>query len=190
VGKLIYCLNVSLDGFIETPDRGLEWTAVDDELHTWFNDQERSLDASLYGRRLYELMAAYWPTAEDDPSATDAMREFARIWKSKPIVVFSTSLAQVEHNARLVHGDVTTVLEDLRREFDGDLNVGGPNLAGQFVRRGLVDEYRLVVHPVVLGAGTPFWPELDAPLRLRLIERHTFASGAESRTYVPLQAVP
>ena len=185
MGKLIYLLNVSLDGFIETPDHSLDWAIVDEELHTWFNDQMRTLDATLYGRRLYELMAAYWPTGEDDPSATDAMREFSRIWKPMPKIVFSSSLEHVEHNARLVRGDVATVLEDLRREFDGDLDVGGPNLAGQFVRRGLVDEYRLAVHPVVLGAGTPFWPELDAPLRVRLVESRTFESGVELRSYVP-----
>jgi dihydrofolate reductase len=185
VGKLIYSLNVSLDGFAETVDHGLEWATVDDELHTWFNDQARALDASLYGRRMYELMAAYWPGSEDDPAATDAMREFSRIWKPMPKVVFSSSLDHVEHNARLMHGDVGTLLDGLRREFDGDLDVGGPNLAGQFVRRGLVDEYRLVIHPVVLGAGTPFWPELDGPLRLRLVETHAFGSGAELRSYVP-----
>jgi dihydrofolate reductase len=185
VGKLIYLMNVSLDGFIETPEHSLDWTIVDEELHTWFNDQMRTLDATLYGRRLYELMAAYWPTGEDDPSATDAMREFSRIWKPMPKIVFSSSLEHVEHNARLVRGDVETVLQDLRREFDGDLDVGGPNLAGQFVRRGLVDEYRLVVHPVVLGAGTPFWPELDAPLRVRLVDTRTFKSGVELRSYVP-----
>ncbi|MBA3777861.1 MAG: dihydrofolate reductase family protein [Chloroflexi bacterium] len=185
MGKLIYSLNVSLDGFVETTDHGLDWTTVDDELHTWFNDQTRTLEASLYGRRLYELMADYWPTGEDDPAATDAMREFARIWKRMPKIVFSSSLAHVEHNSRLVRGDVGAVLEGLRREFDGDLGVGGPNLAGQFVRRGLVDEYRLVIHPVVLGAGTPFWPELDAQLRLRLVEEHAFASGVELRSYIP-----
>jgi len=185
VGKLIYLMNVSLDGFIETPDHSLDWSIVDDELHTWFNDQTRTLDASLYGRRLYEIMAAYWPTGEENPESTETMREFARIWNPMPKIVFSTSLEHVEHNSRLVHGDVGTVLDDIRREFDGDMGVAGPNLAGQFVRRGLVDEYRLVVHPVVLGAGTPFWPELDAPLSLRLVDRHTFASGVELRTYVP-----
>jgi dihydrofolate reductase len=113
------------------------------------------------------------------------MREFSRIWKPMPKIVFSTSLEHVEHNARLVHGDAATVLEGLRGEFHGDLDLSGPNLAAQFVRRGLVDEYRLVIHSVVLGAGTPFWPELDAPLRLRLIETRTFASGAEMRSYAP-----
>lgn len=185
MGKLIYLLNVSLDGFIETPDHGLEWASIDAELHSWFNEQTRTLDASLYGRRLYEVMSAHWPTAEEDPSATDVEREFARIWNPMPKVVFSTSLEHVEHNSRLVQGDVGTVLKDLRREFDGDLDVGGANLAGQFVRRGLVDEYKLMIHPVVLGAGTPFWPELDAPLRLRLVEERKFESGVALRTYVP-----
>jgi dihydrofolate reductase len=184
-GKLIYSLNVSLDGFVETPDHGLEWAEVDEEVHTWFNDQARKIQASLYGRRMYEVMASYWPTAEDDPDAAGPEREFSRIWKPMPKVVFSSSLERVDHNARLVQGDVGEVLGELRREFDGDLDVGGANLAAQFVRRGLVDEYQLVVHPVVLGAGTPFWPELDAPLHLRLAATRRFANGAELRSYVP-----
>ena len=185
MGKLIYSLNVSLDGFVETPEHSLDWAIVDDEVHAWFNDQTRALDASLYGRRMYDLMADYWPSGEKDPAATDVTREFARIWTPMPKIVFSTSLKHVEHNSRLVSGDVATVLDDLRDEFDGDLDVGGPNLARQFVRRGLVDEYRLVIHPVVLGAGTPFWPELDRPLPLRLVETRRFASGVELRSYVP-----
>ena len=185
MGKLIYLLNTSLDGFIETPDRGLDWTFIDAELHAWFNDQMRGLDGTLYGRRIYELMAAHWPTAEQDPATTDVEREFARIWNPLPKIVFSRTLERVEHNSRLVQGDVGAVLDDVRRELDGDLGVAGPDLAGQFVRRGLVDEYRLVVHPVVLGAGTPFWPTLESPLRLRPRERHTFSSGVEFRAYVP-----
>ena len=185
MGKLIYLMNVSLDGFIETPDHSLDWGTVDDELHTFFNDQTRTLDATLYGRRLYEVMAAYWPTGETNPASTDAMREFARVWNPMPKIVFSTSLEHVEHNSRLVRGDVGPVFEGIRREFDGDIGVAGPNLAGQFVRRGLIDEYRLVVHPVVLGAGTPFWPVLGAPLRLRPLETHTFGSGVEFRSYAP-----
>lgn len=190
MGKLIYSLNVSLDGFVETTHRGLEWATVDDELHTWFNDQTRALDASLYGRRMYELMAAYWPTAQDDPSATDAMQGFARIWIALPKVVFSSSLPRVEHNGRLVQGDVREALDELRREFHGDLDVGGADLAGQFVRAGLIDEYRLIVHPVVLGSGTPFWPQLDEPLRVRLVDRRSFPSGAELRSYVPVAVEP
>jgi dihydrofolate reductase len=189
MGKLIYLLNVSLDGFIETPDHSLDWTVVDDELHQWFNDQTRALDASLYGRRLWEVMAAHWPTGEDDPAATDVMREYAAIWNSMPKIVFSTKLESVEHNARLVRGDVGEVLDDVRHEFDGDLGVAGADLAGQFVRRGLVDEYRLMVHPVVLGSGTPYWPQLEEPLQLRLVETRTFSSGVMLVSYAAGQAV-
>jgi dihydrofolate reductase len=185
MGKLIYLFNVSIDGFIATTDRSLEWTQVVDELHAWFNEHARSVEASLYGRRLWEVMSAYWPTGESDPEATEVMREFARIWNRTPKIVFSSTLDHVDHGARLVRGDVGQVLADVRREFDGDLEVGGANLAGQFVRRGLVDEYRLVIHPVVLGTGIPFWPELDAPLRLRQIDEHRFSSGTELRSFVP-----
>lgn len=183
MGKLIYCLNTSADGFIETPDRDIGWTIVDEELHTWFNDRARGIQVSLYGRRLYELMNAYWPSAEDDPEGTEVEHEFARIWNATPKIVFSSSLESVDPNARLVSGDVGNVLDDVRREFDGDLEVGGANLAGQFVRAGLVDEYDLVVHPVILGAGTPFWPPLDTPLRLRLLRTHRFESGVVALSY-------
>jgi dihydrofolate reductase len=185
MGRLIYLFNVSLDGFIATPDGDLDWATVDDETHAYFNEQLRGVDASLYGRRLYETMAAYWPTGEADPDATDTMREFARIWNRHPKIVFSNSLDRVAHNSRLVRGDVGAVLDDLRGEFGGDLAVGGADLAGQFVQRGLVDEYRLVEHPVVLGAGKPYWPTLNAPLRLRLVDRHAFRSGPIASTYVP-----
>jgi dihydrofolate reductase len=178
MGKLIYSLNVSLDGYVETPDHGLDWAVVDEEIHTWFNDQLRGLDASLYGRRLYQLMAAYWPTAESDPSATPAMREFAGLWNEMPKIVFSKTLERVEWNSRLVRGDVEEELRRLRAEFPGDLDVGGPTLASAFIRRGLVDEYRLVVHPVILGSGTPFFPALEESIGLRLIETRTFSSGA------------
>jgi dihydrofolate reductase len=183
MGKLIYCLNVSLDGYIETPDKSVAWTKVDAELHTWFNDHMREVDASLYGRRLYELMAAYWPTAGSDPEATEVEREFGRLWLETPKIVFSTSLPSVDFNSRLVRGDVGDVLARVRTEFEGDLEVGGAHLASQFVRRGLVDEYQLMVHPVVLGAGTPFFPPLDAPIDLRLAETKTFESGVTLLRY-------
>ncbi|MEP6639598.1 MAG: dihydrofolate reductase family protein [Chloroflexota bacterium] len=177
MGKLIYLMNVSLDGFVEAPDHSLDWTLVDDELHAWFNDRERETAASLYGRRLYEVMTAYWPTAESDPAATPVMLDFARIWSAKPKIVFSTSLETVEGNSRLVRGDVGEELAKLKAEFDGDLEVGGPTLAAEFIQRGLVDEYRLVVHPVILGAGTPFFPRLERPIGLELMESRQFGSG-------------
>jgi dihydrofolate reductase len=105
------------------------------------------------------------------------MREFGDIWLATPKIVFSSTLRSVDWNSRLVRGDVGDELARLRREFSGDMAVAGATLAASFIRRGLVDEYHLVVHPVVLGAGTPFFPPLDSPIRLRAIERRTFASG-------------
>lgn len=183
MGRLIYVLNVSLDGFVETPDHSLAWANVDEELHAWFNARERETAASIYGRRLYEVMVSYWPTAADDPNATPVEREFAAIWNSKPKIVFSRSIQQVDWNSRLVQGDVAAVLADLRAEFDGDLDVGGPTLAAQFIERGLVDVYRLLVHPVILGAGTPYFPRLERSAGLRLTETRTFASGVVELAY-------
>ena len=102
MGTLIYSMSISLDGFVETPSRSLDWVQVDEELHTFLNDEAREMRAFLYGRRMYELMSDYWPTAEDDPAATPAMLEFARIWKEKPKVVFSRSLehGRMEQPAR------------------------------------------------------------------------------------------
>ena len=99
MGKLIYSMSVSLDGFVETPSRSLDWVQVDEELHAFFNDEARAMSTFLYGRRLYELMIDYWPTAESDPTATPTMLEFARIWKDKPKVVFSTTLDDVGWNS-------------------------------------------------------------------------------------------
>ena len=100
-------------------------------------------------------MADYWPRGEEDQAATPAMRELSRLWKPLPKILFSSTLEHVKHNARLVRGDLDKVLAELRWELRGDLEVGGPNLAGQFVRRGLVDESTWSCHPVILGAGTP-----------------------------------
>ncbi len=185
MGKLIYSLNVSLDGFAETPDHRLDWAIVDEELHTWFNDEARGLDAFIYGRRMYELMAAYWPTAESDPSAGEPELNFARIWTPKPKMVFSSSLERVDWNGRLVSGDPAEQLAKLREEFDGDMGIGGATLAGAFMAQGLIDEYRLVVHPVVLGAGIRFFPGLSDRIELTLLETKSFESGAICLRYVP-----
>jgi dihydrofolate reductase len=183
MGRLIYALNVSLDGFVETPSHSLDWADVDEEVHTWFNDVARETDAFLYGRGMYETMAAYWPHGADDPDATPAMRDFARIWNPTPKVVFSRSLGEVGWNSRLVRGGVAEELAAIRREFDGDLGIGGATLAASFIELGLVDVYRLVIHPVVLGAGTPFFPPVADRLRLRPTGSREFGNGVRALEY-------
>ena len=183
MGKLIYTLNTSLDGFVETADHSLDWSSGDDELLAWFAERARGLAASLYGRRLYEGMSAYWPTADTDPAATPASLEFRRQWLRIPKIVFSSTLTSVDWNSRLVRGDVADELRRLREEYDGDFEVAGATLAAEFVRRGLVDRFETVVHPVILGSGTPYLPPLEGRIRLRLTDSRTFASGVTYRGY-------
>jgi dihydrofolate reductase len=177
VGKLIYSMSVSLDGFVETPSRSLDWVKVDEELHSVFNDEARAMSAFLYGRRMYELMTSYWPTAEKDPSATPAMLDFAGIWKDKPKVVFSTSLERVEWNSRLVRENAAEEVARLKAQPGFDMNVGGPTTAATLLRVGLIDEVHLFVHPVILGGGRRFFPPLDERVGLTLMETRTFGSG-------------
>jgi dihydrofolate reductase len=183
MGRLIYSMSVSLDGFVETPSRSLDWVQVDDELHTVFNDEAREMSAFLYGRRMYELMAGYWPTGETDPAATPAMVEFARIWKDTPKIVFSRTLTDVHWNSRLVRDDAAEEVGRLKAQPGFDMDVGGPTIAATLMRHGLIDEVRLFVQPVILGAGTPFFPPLDARLRLTLLETRTFGSGVVCLRY-------
>jgi dihydrofolate reductase len=185
MGRVVYMMNVSLDGYVETLDRSLDWGLVDEELHTWFNDRTREAGAQVYGRRLYEVMSGYWPTAESDPSATPAMLEFARLWNQSPKIVFSSTLESVIEGCRLERGDPVEVVERLRGEIDGNLDIGGPTLASALIGRGMVDEFRAVVHPVILGAGRPFLPQLEQRIRLRLVETRRFESGVVALTYQP-----
>jgi len=177
MGRLIYSMSVSLDGFVETPSRSLDWQLVDEELHSLFNDHAREVTTSLYGRRMYELMMAYWPTAATDPSATPVEVEYAGIWRDIPRVVFSTTLERVDPNSRLVREDPASEVARLKAPQDVVMDVGGPTLAATLIRAGLIDEYRVFVHPVILGAGTPFFPALEDQIGLRLLETRTFSSG-------------
>jgi len=196
VRKLIYSMMVSLDGFISRQlplpageragERGvtrhddqnqLDWVIIDDELHSFANDEAREAGAFLYGRRLYENMAAFWPTADTLPDMPDYVIEFARIWQPKPKIVFSKTLDLVEWNSRLVRGDVAEEVARLKAEPGGELSVGGAHLAASLIARGLVDEYRLLVNPVVIGSGIPFFPEVHGDIKLRLLETRTFSSG-------------
>lgn len=181
-GRVHYALSTSLDGFAADPDGGLGWVSVTEEIHAAFNDESRAVGTSLYGRRMYELMAGYWPTADADPGATPAEVEFARIWRATPKVVFSRTLASVEHNSRLVRDDA--VAEVARLKAEGlVMDVSGPTLAGSLLAAGLVDDVSVFVNPVVLGAGLRFFPALDAPVGLRLVGTQTFDSGVVRLRY-------
>jgi dihydrofolate reductase len=173
--KLIYSMGVSLDGFIAGPHGEIDWSAPDEELHRFHNEQTRELGVHLCGRRLYEVMV-YWETADQDPAAAEHEREFARIWQQTPKVVFSRTLDRVEGNARLVGDDVAAEVAELKRQPGKDLAVGGADLAATLISHGLVDEFGLFVSPVILGAGTPFFRAVETRLDLELLETRTFGS--------------
>ncbi len=131
----------------------------------------------LYGRVTYDLMAAFWPTADTDPASTAPMVEFARIWRDMPKTVYSRALRRADWSTTVVREVVVDDVLELKGEPGGDLVLGGADLAATFMRHGLVDEYRLYVHPVVVGAGKPMFRASGAKLDLRLAEARTFGNG-------------
>ena len=175
--KLILMMSVSVDGFIEGPDRELDWHMVDDELHSHFNEQLSGMGAFLHGRVTYELMAGFWPTADKDPSSTRPMVEFARIWRAMPKIVFSRTLQRVDWNTTVVRDLVVEEIQELKAEPGGDLVLGGADLAAAFMRHDLIDEYRLYVHPIVIGRGKPLFQPSDTRIKLRLADTRTFGNG-------------
>jgi dihydrofolate reductase len=181
--RVIYAMSVSLDGFIEAPDGDLRWSYPDEELHRHFNQQEAMIGLHLYGRGLYENMASYWPTADQDPSLPQVERDYARLWKNMPKVVFSTTLQQVGWNSRLVKGDLAGEVDHLKAQPGGDMSVGGAGLAASFIRLGLIDEYRLYLHPLLLGGGKPMFGAFQDKIALQLIANHRFGSGVVLLTY-------
>lgn len=175
--KVIYCLNVSLDGFVEDSNGSLDWGNPDEELLQFFNEQEREFGYQLYGRRTYENMAAHWTTAHTKPSAPAHEIEYALIWQSVPKLVFSKTLQHVGANARLVSDNIAEEVKALKAQLGKDMVVCGAGIAASFMRLDLIDEYRLLVHPVVLGGGKPMFPPLDKRIGLRLIESRQVGSA-------------
>src|SRR5579884_3731183 len=156
--KIVVQMCVSLDGFIEGPQGELDWHLVDEELHYHFNHQLSAMGAFLNGRVMYELMAQYWPTADQDPDAPAPVAEFARIWREMPKLVFSRTLERADWNSTVVREVDPERIRELKERSTGDLAVGGAELAAAFRELDLIDELRLYVHPVVLGAGRPLFP--------------------------------
>ena len=172
--KLIYSTGVSLDGFISGPAGEIDWSAPDEELHRFHNEQTGELGMHLCGRRLYETMV-YWETEDaTKPSAPEFELEFARIWRALPKLVFSSTLDHVEGNATLATQPVAEEVARLKREPGKDLAIGGARLAASCL--DLIDDYRLFVSPVVLGGGTPYFPPTRQRIDLELVETRTFGS--------------
>lgn len=184
--EVTYSMGVSLDGYIVGPDGDFNWTPPDAEVFRFVTEETRDVGVYLLGRRLYETML-YWETADQDPSLDDSMREWAAIWNPLPKVVFSTTLATVQGNARLASGGLAEEIERLRTHGQGNIAIGGATLAAEAAALDLIDEYRARVYPVLVGGGIPFFPGGNRRVDLALAESRTFSSGV---VYLRYRVVP
>ncbi|MFF5488481.1 dihydrofolate reductase family protein [Streptomyces virginiae] len=176
--KIVLMAGISLDGYIEGPDRDIDWHQVDEELHQHMNDVLSRMGGFLSGRVTHQLMADYWPTADADPANAGPVAEFAEIWRSKPKYVYSRTLRSAERNTTVVRDVVPKEVAALKAAPGGDLTLSGADLAASFLRQDLVDAYRIYVHPVRIGRGRPLFPILDhGPVTLRHTDTHTFGNG-------------
>jgi len=170
-------MGVSLDGYIVGPDGSFDWAPPDKEVFRFWIDEIRGVGVHLMGRRLYETML-YWETADQASFDADE-REWAELWNPLPKVVFSRTLSAVQGAARLASGGIAEEIERLRAEpGDGEIAIGGATLAVQAAELDLIDEYRAVVHPVLVGGGIPFFPRGERRVDLELVETRTFGSRA------------
>ena len=169
-------MTLSVDGFMEGPDHDISWHMVDEEVHAQINAYLKTSGAFLEGRRTHELMVDFWPTADEDPSASPSVREFAGIWREMPKYIFSKTLDTTDWNTTVLREVDPTQINELKSQPGGDLILGGANLAATFMHLDLIDEYRLYIHPVVIGAGTRLFPP-ELHVDLRLAETRAFGNG-------------
>jgi dihydrofolate reductase len=183
MGKVIYGMNVSIDGYIEDSSGSIAFAGPPaDDVHRHWNEQTQAAAASLYGRRLFEVMEEPWTAAAMQDDLPDVEAEFARAYVDTPRFVFSDTLESVPPGVELVRsGDAAALVSRLKDEIEGPLALGGAGLAASLL--DLIDEFQLVVLPVVVGSGKPFFPA-GSELPLRLVDQHVFDSGAVYLAYV------
>jgi dihydrofolate reductase len=173
VGRLIYSAIASLDGYVEDESGGFGWAEPDEEVHAFVNDLERPVGTYLYGRRMYETMAVW----ETSAGGSDAVREFAEIWRAADKVVYSRTLGAVSTPRTRLEGSFDTeAVQQLKAAAARDLGVGGAALAGEALRAGVVDELQLLLAPVLVGGGKRALPD-GVRLDLELVDERRFASG-------------
>jgi dihydrofolate reductase len=177
MGNVVLMMSVSVDGYIEAPGGDLSWQLVDDEVHQHFNDVLSQMGGFLSGRRTYTLMADFWPTADQDPDNAGPVAQFAGIWRDMPKTVYSRTLQHADWNTAVVRDVEPEAVRRLASTTPGDLALGGAEVASAFLEHGLVDEARLYVHPVVLGAGTALFAPNGPGATLDLLETRTFGNG-------------
>jgi dihydrofolate reductase len=182
MGRLMYIVNISLDGFIEDAQGNLDWSEPDDEELRFINDLIRPVRTHLYGRRLYETMAV-WETDPNLGAASPVMHDFAELWRDADKVVYSRSLGGVSTTRTRIEPEFNPgAVAEMKATAVGDIFIGGAELAAHAIEAGLVDDYHFFVAPVVLGAGKPALPA-DVRLNLELQEERRFGNGVVYLSY-------
>jgi dihydrofolate reductase len=175
MAKLVYSTIASLDGYVADTHGSFDWSAPDEQVHAFVNDLERPIGTYLYGRRMYDVMLA-WETM-DVTGEPAVMRDYAQIWRAAEKVVYSTTADTVmSAKTRLEHNFDPDAVRELKTTAHRDISIGGPCLAGQALKAGLVDELHLFLCPVVVGGGTAALPA-DVQLRLELVDLRRFDGG-------------
>ena len=176
MAKLIYSAIASLDGYVADRDGNFDWAAPDEEVHAFVNDLERPIGTYLYGRRMYEVMVI-WETAHTLTDLPPAERDYAQICQEADKVVYSKTLETVSSaKTRIERALDPDVVRAMKAQAEGDISVGGPDLAAQAFRAGLVDECHLFLVPIVVGGGTRAFPD-DVRVTLHLLDERTFGNG-------------
>lgn len=176
MGKLIYSMTTSVDGFVSAPNGNFGWGAPEEEVHEFVNEQFRSIGTNLFGRRMYETMV-YWETAHTEPEQPPFMLDYARLWQATDKIVYSTTLNDVASaRTRIERTFDPDAVRELKAATDLDITVAGPQLAAQAIRAGLVDEYQLFVASVIVGGGNSFFPD-DVRVDLELWDERRFGNG-------------
>jgi dihydrofolate reductase len=176
VAKLIYSTIISLDGYVADKDGDFGWAAPDEEVHAFVNDLERKVGAYLYGRRMYEVMR-YWETAQAVTDRPPVEQDYAQIWRAADKVVYSKTLETVSSARTRIERDFDPeAVRQMKTQVECDIGVGGPDLAAQAFRAGLVDECHLFVTPIVVGAGKRSLPR-NVRLELELLDERRFERG-------------
>jgi dihydrofolate reductase len=176
VAKLIYMAIPSLDGYVADEDGNFDWAKPDDEVHAFVNDLERPIGTHLYGRRLYEVMIG-WETMHTLPDQTPLTLDFAAIWQAAEKVVYSRTLETVSSARTRIERDFDPeAIRRMKADADRDISIGGPALAAEAIRAGLVDELHLFLNPIVVGGGTPSLPD-GVRWELELLDERRFANG-------------
>ena len=176
MAKLIYSGITSLDGYVAGEDGDFDWSVPDEEVHTFVNDLERPVGTYLYGRRMYEVMVA-WETARTLADQPPFMQDFAEIWQAANKIVYSKTLQTVSSaRTRIARDFDPAAVRQMKATAGRDITVGGPDLAAQALKAGLVDECHLLVTPIVVGGGKQFLPD-DVRLKLELLDERRFGNG-------------